>query len=477
MQLLWYKVCNVDCYAFNLRNGFLSIRKLLIITLVFLFASVALVQTALTIYFKQQIENEIVDKSERLTEKILTTTKDKVRKKLIEIAPNDGSNKEVKFEFHISAESESDSHSENELVDGNTTVVKRQIVLDQDNERSIEIFSKNAEQIEAVFMAVDNLDNMQLHHQVTTEYLTDSSSFERFTHLILWSIAISSAIALLLALWLTNKITQPINQLIGAMDELDKDKLGIQITPKGVTELKRCAQQFNSMSTKLANFAEEQHIMEQKKHLAQLGELSRGIAHALRNPVHTLNLTIDQYFKAPEENRAKLEHITHTKIEHIDKNINALLTLSKGKVERTLPVPINAVLNDIKLELLNEATPITINCNNDLKITGLETEIRSILHTLIVNAVEAGKNNNTIKVDVCEQGDEIHLDVLDKGNGVCAEIKPHLFSPHVSDKPDGAGIGLYLAKQIINLYYGGDILLINSDGHGSHFRAIFKREL
>lgn len=455
----------------------MSIRKLLIITLVFLFASVALVQTALTIYFKQQIENEIVDKSERLTEKILTTTKDKVRKKLIEIAPNDGSNKEVKFEFHISAESESDSHSENELVDGNTTVVKRQIVLDQDNERSIEIFSKNAEQIEAVFMAVDNLDNMQLHHQVTTEYLTDSSSFERFTHLILWSIAISSAIALLLALWLTNKITQPINQLIGAMDELDKDKLGIQITPKGVTELKRCAQQFNSMSTKLANFAEEQHIMEQKKHLAQLGELSRGIAHALRNPVHTLNLTIDQYFKAPEENRAKLEHIAHTKIEHIDKNINALLTLSKDKVDRSTEVPLAAVLTDIKLELLSENTPININCDNSIKLVGLETEVRSILHTLIVNGIESGGENNVIDIDVNTHEKTVYVDINDKGKGVNSAIQAQLFQPHVSDKSDGAGIGLYLAKQIINLYYAGDIKLVNTSQNGSHFRAMFKREV
>lgn len=455
----------------------LSIRKLLIITLVVLFASVALIQTALTMYFKQQIESEILSKSEVLTEKILASTKDKVRKKLIEIAPKSGDNSDMKFEFHIAAESDSDAHAASNAHENSTTVVKRHVVIDKDNERSIEIISQNAEQIEAVFMAVDDLDNMQVHRQISTEYLTDSASFERFTQSILWSIAISSALALLLALWLTNKITRPINQLVQAMNELDNDKLGIQIPAKGVTELKRCAQQFNSMSSKLAEFAKVQHQIEQKKHLAQLGELSRGIAHALRNPVHTLNLTIDQYFKAPETELTKLEQIAHTKIEHIDKNINALLTLSKDKVDRSTEVPLAAVLTDIKLELLSENTPININCDNSIKLVGLETEVRSILHTLIVNGIESGGENNVIDIDVNTHEKTVNVEINDKGKGVNSAIQAQLFQPHVSDKPDGAGIGLYLAKQIINLYYAGDIQLINTSQNGSHFRAMFKREV
>ena len=447
----------------------MSLKRLLIFSLATLFCCIALVQVALTVYFKHQVQTEIVSKSQALSQKVLKETKHIVQQKLVAIKPNQTAESEVRYEFHI------DTDKANKTIKLPKNAANT-IVVSKEQLGNIDALKDNAREIESIFLAVQNLDNMMLHQDISAQLLTPSSNFERFTNLILWSIVISCAIALLLAIWFANKITQPINNIVSGMNELHRNNLGVQISVEGVTEMKRCASQFNEMSSELANYASQQKEFEQKKQLAQLGEVSRAIAHALRNPVHTLNLTIDQYFKSEHTERPLLAQIAQTKIEHIDKNINALLSLSAGTVKRDNVTPINAVLQDIKLELLHGPCDIEINCPEDLTITGLESEIRSILHTLIVNAIEASdKTPVSVEVEQCQGA--LNIVVSDKGNGIAEHIRDHLFEPHISDKPDGAGIGLYLAKQLITLYYQGELILLKSDNTGTSFRASFKQDI
>ena len=81
-----------------------------------------------------------------------------------------------------------------------------------------------------------------------------------------------------------------------------------------------------------------------------------------------------------------------TKISHIDNNIKSLLTLTTTGISRDQQVPVLAVVQDIVLECKSAPIPsqsFTLAIENDLFIFGAESEIRSILHTLIINACEA----------------------------------------------------------------------------------------
>lgn len=453
----------------------MSIKRTLVMILVIIFLATALLQAGLVFYFKNQIESEIKTNSTRVSQQILTDTKNKVEQSLRKIKI-DGGAQSFQFEYLIEEnDTPSDSSAQTQ-----TTIHqnKPDEIIAHSVDNNVRVYHSKqlaAEDVKAIFLAVDELDKPLHSFSIATQEVFKSTSFAQFTSLILWVIAGSTLIAITFAIWFATRLTKPISTLIQGMHQLDQNKLGTQITPHGVGEIKTCMEQFNVMSQTLAEYEKEKDQLKQQKHLAELGELSRGIAHALRNPVHTLGLVLNQYWQAPLDEQASLKQIAQTKINHIDKNICALLSIAKSQVSRTQSIPLCAVLNDIKLELHHEHPDIAITCDNTIKLCGLESEVRSILHALVVNAVEASQHS-PITIEVITNDHDISVSVADKGCGIPAHIRQQLFSAHVSDKPDGAGLGLYLAQQLITLYYDGEIRVVASDETGTQMQAIFGKQ-
>ena len=215
---------------------------------------------------------------------------------------------------------------------------------------------------------------------------------------------------------------------------------------------------------------EQQH--NEIKHLAELGEVSRGLAHSLRNPIHTIGLSIEQLNDTDlsPEYRTKLIKTIQNKIIHIDKNIKALLELTTSGLSRDDNIPILAVIQDIMLEYKSchgQPQKFEVDILPELSIIGAESEIRSILHTLIINACESNSDsaspekNNVVIIKAKKVGKQLTIIVIDQGAGLDKKIGKRLFYPHISTKAEGAGMGLYIAKRIISLHYNGDIHLEN----------------
>ena len=99
----------------------------------------------------------------------------------------------------------------------------------------------------------------------------------------------------------------------------------------------------------------------------------------------------------------------------------------------------------------------TTDIENNLTVKGSESEIRSILHTLITNACEANLNQGDVSITAKQREQQIYIEVKDQGSGLTEEISEKLFQPHISTKPEGAGMGLYIAKRLLSLHYNGSI--------------------
>ncbi|TLX47727.1 hypothetical protein C1E24_06970 [Pseudoalteromonas phenolica] len=310
-------------------------------------------------------------------------------------------------------------------------------------------------------------DDKSIRKIISTEHNshTQSHSFERFTSLILWSIALSTLIAVGLMLYFVHRLTQPITALKQGFNDLSDGKLGTQLPAQGVGEIATCIDSFNATSTKLEQLNQVEKQLQQQKQLAELGELSRAIAHSLRNPLHTLGLTLEQFWQSQDSQlKDSLKTIADNKIAHLNKSISALLQLSNQDSSRAQAVPISAVLQDIQLEVGQLDFDLNIQVADNLSIQGAESEIRAILHTLLVNAIEAQQvtqNTQTIEVKAYSEQNTLFVEVEDHGGGFEAHILAQLFDPHVSSKADGAGMGLYLAKRLAELYYEGDIKVQN----------------
>ncbi len=286
-------------------------------------------------------------------------------------------------------------------------------------------------------------------------------------------IVVSTIISLIMVFWLSRRFSKPLQQLLDGFKELETGNFGVTIKPQGVEELKRTIERFNVMSNQLVKLAEAEHKLLQQSHLTELSDVSKGIAHALRNPMHTIGLAIEQLSNkdVPEPLKQKLLQKIQSKIVQLDKNIKALLTVTSGEIDRDSQVGILSVVQDIVLELKQSHQLLEVDLNvlvdvaHDLTLTGSEKELRSVLHTLVFNAYEACSQSKTQSINITittEQVDnELIIRVTDNGGGIEDAIMQRMFEPHNSSKPEGAGMGLYISKRIIELYYNGELTITN----------------
>lgn len=285
-------------------------------------------------------------------------------------------------------------------------------------------------------------------------------------------------VGLIFAYWLSMRFNQPLKQLTLGFNKLADGDYKHQVKEQGVKEIRTTISQFNNMVQHLAELTEAEKQHKELSHLAELGEVSRGLAHALRNPIHTIGLSIEQLSEnnLSDEQKQQLLATVQNKIQHLDKSIKALLTLTASGISRDEQVPLLAVVQDIILEYkssMNKSINFEVDIANDLSLTGAESEIRSIIHTLVNNACEASSEGSTVKITGERTSDSISFSVLDQGAGLDEHIEKRLFQPHVSSKPEGAGMGLYIAKRIITLHYQGDLTLRNSGEKGCLANALF----
>jgi hypothetical protein len=101
-----------------------------------------------------------------------------------------------------------------------------------------------------------------------------------------------------------------------------------------------------------------------------------------------------------------------------------------------------------------------------------------VIENLIKNAIDSIENQSgMIELRlVSEEGEYISIDVSDTGKGINTRDKNHIFRPGFSTKTRGWGLGLSLAKRIIEEYHGGKLFLKDSRlGNGSTFRILLKQ--
>jgi len=103
-----------------------------------------------------------------------------------------------------------------------------------------------------------------------------------------------------------------------------------------------------------------------------------------------------------------------------------------------------------------------------------ENKIRQVIMNFIDNAIFYTKPKDTIQVSLLQQGEEVILKVIDHGIGVPAGERHKLFSKFFratnakKQRPDGTGIGLFMARKVITAH-GGSIIFETIEGKGSTF--------
>jgi len=204
-----------------------------------------------------------------------------------------------------------------------------------------------------------------------------------------------------------------------------------------------------------------------------VARMSTFVAHDLKNSASALTMlakNAEQFVGDPEFQRDLVRNL-----QQIAGKISRLL------VTLTSPEPVSPVPQQLNLcrstetwvrDLLPQL-PDRIQVKLELGATGDiladPEQLRSVVHNLVMNAVEATPGEGTIEVSTRQEGERSVLAVADTGRGMSREfIRTRLFEPFQTTKARGLGIGLYQCRQIIHAA-GGSLTVESEEGTGSRF--------
>ena len=279
--------------------------------------------------------------------------------------------------------------------------------------------------------------------------------------------AIILLVGLVIAALVAHRVTAPLRGLAATARSVGAGQFGALAPEQGSGEVRDAILSFNKMSVHLKELDETARSLRAREHLFELGEIARGLAHSLRNPLNALGLSLEGLAaRAPDDVKAdELAQGARRQIRRVDAAVRSFLALASeggGQVSR---VDLHKLVQDVALEASQDTgRKVRLDVKappESLCIAGVEAELRAVVQALVVNAVEASPPGGRVEVTLVadEDGAGARLEIADEGPGLPAEVRARLFTPHITTKASGSGMGLYLAQRIASNRYRGGIRL------------------
>lgn len=240
---------------------------------------------------------------------------------------------------------------------------------------------------------------------------------------------------------------------------------------------------FNAMVQQLRESRSEiqrlhQSQMSRAEHLATLGELAAGLAHEIRNPLAGIAGVVEIIGRDLPEGSPGREVWAeiHGEIQRIQKTLNQLLNYSRPKPPEYAVAPLLVAAERAVRLVQQQATsrPIEIKlvkagdlppCEHDA------AQVEQMLVNLLFNAIQAIDGAGSVELRLEPRDGMAAIIVSDTGRGIPPEQLDKIFRPFFTTKGQGTGLGLSLARRIVETH-GGRIEVSSVIQKGTQFTIL-----
>lgn len=205
-----------------------------------------------------------------------------------------------------------------------------------------------------------------------------------------------------------------------------------------------------------------------------LGALTGHLMHALNSPLTTLSsISKDQDFLSTESSREDTQQTIQKIHQLVRQALESLKEVEKGEISYCLSMKEVLETAAQKLDKTSPDTSLKILNHESLSgpVDNLQANLTlAILSNLFQNSAEA-QTSAEIVLEGKRKGKNWELLISDNCGGIPPNLLPRIFSPVISPKPEGSGIGLALSKQLAESMEGS-LQLQSSDSSGTRFKLI-----
>ena len=335
-------------------------------------------------------------------------------------------------------------------------------------EHGVGTYSVDGDTHHVIFAKIPTFGWSLVYEESESLMLSENSTV--FGNIEMTIIAITSIImifALMITLFISNKITLPIIKLHNFTNDMINGQLDTKITLDGNDELYDLSRSFNSMVDSIKKKIEIEKELSATKaklkndKLATIGNLAARMAHDLRNPLsvlktsheitklrrppHTVDEKTKRHYKMTDEAISKMTH-------QLD-NVMDFVRMKSLKIENTLLNEIlDSAINSLKIP---QNIVIHKKMDPDVKIQCDRESIEIVFANLLSNSIHAiDKKEGTITIRIKESAENISIEFEDTGAGISDENIHKIFDPLFTTKSFGTGLGLSSCKSIIEQHGG-----------------------
>jgi len=284
--------------------------------------------------------------------------------------------------------------------------------------------------------------------------------------------AIGGLLAWLLGLWLSRRISGPVEALAKASDEIAHGNYAVHVpVGPGGNEISHLSERFNEMAARLAATEERER------------QFLMSVSHELRTPLTAIKGHVDALrdglIDDPQLVGASLE-VVASEATRLERLVGDVLDLAKLRAHRftvqTEEVDMGRLIvhaygsfgdearrREIEYELQGSETAPTIITDGD--------RVLQVITNLLKNAFRWTPDGGSIDVVLESSNGTVRVDVVDTGPGISPEDAQRIFSPFVSRDTQGTGLGLPIARELAGAL-GGRVELETDPGEGSRFRLV-----
>ncbi len=315
---------------------------------------------------------------------------------------------------------------------------------------------------------------------------------------ILNTLTLFAALTLVSLLLIRGTVGKPMSLLVRAARAVGRGELGYRITTEAESgELADLAREFNTMADSLQTArsdvlrqAEERVALERRlresEKLAAVGTLATGVAHDIAAPLNVISGRAEMLLRRgdlPPAERERYLRIIVKSSARITTIVRSLLNFARRHQARVARVDLAAVIDGVADAFEGEFAASGVRMEREdprpLMALGDPDLLHQVFVNLVLNAMQAMEETASPERRLVVWGETaetqagrvVHIDVSDTGPGVPVELREQVFSPFFTTKARGTGLGLSLARTMVE-EQGGTIAVVSEVGapRGATFR-------
>jgi two-component system sensor histidine kinase/response regulator len=239
------------------------------------------------------------------------------------------------------------------------------------------------------------------------------------------------------------------------------------------------AKRTEELNTSLGQVRSTQRQLLHMERLGTMGRLAAGVIHDLRNLMVSLGY-IEGVLQQRDVASDVLESVQvgMQGVTNLIQTLEAMHTFARGgglSLEKCKLAP-SAVIHDAiaisRMDLAFRMHKVEVHVDDGLpEVEGDRQKLTQVMVNLLRNALQATEQWRHVNIEAIRRNGHVVLAVEDEGPGVPAELRDRLFKPFVSSKGEnGLGMGLYMAKLIVDSHQG-EIAVLDRPQGGARFEV------